>query len=121
MANKEYFITKLSFREDEKLIRDVYAYEYDGVTLSEGEDRQRYWMVNRTTEGSQISIMEPNPDENDKWIRKKPFTYNNGYYSWEFKLPENITKRKTFVSYYHHDDQNYRRRFENLFGEKIVW
>lgn len=120
MANKEYFITKLSFREDEKLIYDIFAYEYDGQNLSEGEDHLRHWMVNRTTEGSQISIMTPNPNEKDKWIRGKPFTYTNGYYSWDHKLPENITKRKTFVSYYHHDDQDDRTKFENLFGDLIV-
>lgn len=28
---KEYFITKLTFREDENLIQDVFSYEYDGT------------------------------------------------------------------------------------------
>jgi hypothetical protein len=120
MANKEYFITKLSFREDGKLIEDVFAYEYDGTTLSDGEDHLRHWMVNRTNEGSQISILKPNPDEKDKWIRGKPFTYTNGYYTWEHKLPLNITKRKTFVSYYHKDNQNDRTKFANLFSDLIV-
>lgn len=120
MANKEYFITKLLFREDAKLIQDVFAYEYDGKTLSEGENRQRHWMVNRTTEGSQISIMTPNPIEKNKWVRGKPFTYQNECYSWAFHLPKNITKRKTFVSYYHHDDQDHRVKFENLFGDLVV-
>lgn len=118
MANKEYFITKLSFREDGKLIEDVFAYEYDGTTLSDGEDHLRQWMVNRTNEGSQISIMTP--DEKGIWQRGKPFTYTNGYYSWEHKLPLNITKRKTFVSYYHKDNQGDRTKFENLFGDLIV-
>lgn len=120
MANKEYLITKLSFREDEKLIKEVFAYEYDGTTLSGGENHLRHWMVNRTNEDSQISIMTPNPNEKDKWIRGKPFTYSNGYYSWGHKLPENITKRKTFVSYYHKDNQTDRTKFANLFGDLIV-
>lgn len=118
MANKEYFITKLSFREDKILIEDIFAYEYDGANLSAGENHLRNWMVNRTTEGLQISIMTP--DEKGIWRRGKPFTYTNGYFSWEHKLPLNTTKRKTFVSYYHHDDQGYRNKFENLFGDLIV-
>jgi hypothetical protein len=120
MANKEYLITKLSFREDEKLIKDVFAYEYDGTTLSSGENQLRDWMVNRTNAGSQISIMTPNPNEKDKWVRGKPFTYNNGFYSWGNKLPKNITKRKTFVSYYHKDNQSDRTKYANLFGDLIV-
>jgi hypothetical protein len=31
-----------------------------------------------------------------------------------------LTKRKTFVSYYHHDDQYYRDQFENLFGDLMI-
>lgn len=120
MANTEYFITKLSFREDEKLIRDVFAYEYDGITLSSGETQMRNWMVDRTNEGSQISIMTPNPNEKDNWIRGKVFTYTNGFYSWGHILPKNITKRKTFISYYHKDNQEDRKKFANLFSDLIV-
>jgi hypothetical protein len=118
MTSKEYFITKLTFRDDQRLIKDVLAYEFDGNTLSGAEVRQRSWMVNKTEAGSQISIMTP--DKMGKWIRRTPFSYVNGYYNWEFKLPENSERRKTFVSYYHRDDQGYRETFENLFGDLIV-
>jgi hypothetical protein len=120
MANKEFFITKLSFRETERLISDVFAYEYDGNTLADGEVRQRHWLVNRAGEGSMISILTPNPDNAGNWIRGNMFTYTNGFFSWGMALPENTTKRKTFVSYYHHDNQNDRTKFENLFGDLIV-
>lgn len=120
MSAKEYFITRLSFREDEKMIQDVFAYEYNGNSLSDGETRQRLWMVARTTEGSQISIMTPDPNKENSWQREKPFAYENGLYSWSYTLPRNITKRKTFVSYYHRDDQDYHVRFQNLFGDLIV-
>jgi hypothetical protein len=118
MANTEYFVTKLSFREDENLIKDVFAYESDGRNLSEGSVRQRHWLVNRTEEKAQISIMKRN--EEGKWIRGNVFAYNNALYSWGTILPENITKRKSFVSYYHRDDQYYRERFENLFGDLVI-
>lgn len=115
---KEYFVTKLSFRDDEKLIRDVFAFEYDGTTLSDGETRQRHWLVNRANEGSKISVLKRN--EKGKWSRGNQFTYENNLFSWPETLPENITKRKTFVSFYHKDDQDYRERFENLFGDLVV-
>ena len=120
MTNKEYFITKLSFREEGDLIQDVFAYEYDGQTLSNGETRQRQWMVNKLNEGAQISIMTPNPDEEDKWIRGSLFTYENGYFRWAIKLPLNSTCRKSFVCYYHKDDQSSRNKFANIFNDLIV-
>jgi hypothetical protein len=120
MALPEYLITKLSFCEDEKLIKDVFVYEYDGQTLSAGENNNREWMVNKISNGSQISHMTPNPEKCEKWIRGEPFTYANGLFSWKLNLPQNITKRKTFISYYHHDDQEYKEKFLNLFGDLIV-
>lgn len=120
MANKEYFVTKLSFRDDGRLIQDVTVYEYDGQSLDNDAIQNRQWMVNKVTAGYQISIMTPNPDEQGKWERHNPFTYEGGYFKWEFKLPLNDTKRKTFVSYHHKDDQNSRTKFENLFGDLIV-
>ena len=116
--NKECFITKLSFRDDKKLIRDVFAYEYDGNNLSEGVDRPRHWLVNRNEAGSIISILTRNDE--GKWVRGKEFTYQNELFTWGIHLPKNITKRKTFVSYYHKDDQVYRDKFENLFEDLIV-
>ena len=115
---KEYFITKLSFRDDEKLIRDFFAYEFDGTTLSDGECRQRHWLVNRANEGAKISVLKR--IDNGKWSRGCQFNYNNNLFSWPETLPKNITKRKTFVSFYHKDDQEYRERFDNLFGDLVM-
>lgn len=115
---KEYFITKLSFRDNEKIIRNVFAYEYDGITLSNAETRQRPWLVNRANEGSKISVLKRNYE--GMWSRGNQFTYNNNLFSWPETIPENIAKHKTFVSFYHKDDQIYRERFENLFGDLFV-
>jgi hypothetical protein len=120
MANKEYFITKLSFREDNKLIQDVIAYEFDGTTLDGGENRLRHWMVNKVNEGAKISIMTPDPNDKKKWNRGKSFTYEEGCFRWAHKLPLNTTKRKTFVSYYHDDDQEYKEKFESIFRDLII-
>lgn len=120
MATNEFFITKLSFREHEKLIQDVTVYEYDGTELSGGENRDRNWMVQRVNQGYPISIMTPNPDQNDNWQRGNSFTYSGGYFTWGMELPKNIARRKTFVSFYHKDDQGYKERFNNLFGDLIV-
>lgn len=120
MANTEFFITKLSFRENERMIQDVTVYEYDGTNLSSSQTRDRNWMVGKVNNGYPISIMTPNPDKSDSWQRGDQFSYIGGYFTWGKKLPKNITCRKTFVSFYHKDDQVYRERFNNLFGDLIV-
>lgn len=116
----EYFITKLSFRPDHKLIQDVTVYEFNGTSISESQIRNRNWMVDRITNGYSISLMTPNPDKSESWRRGSQFSYVGGYFRWEKELPKNLTCRKTFVSFYHKDDQAYRERFNNLFGDLIV-
>jgi hypothetical protein len=120
MANTEYFITKLTFEEDRKLIDHVFAYEFDGTTLSAGEKQDRAWMVDRINKGYQISILKPNPEIDGKWISGKAFTYSSGYFGWDYSLPLNSTNHKTFVSYYHKDDQDDRQKFERQFRDLVV-
>lgn len=122
MAGKEYFVTKLTFEDDVRLIKDVIVYEYNGEFLTNPEQKDRNWMVQETKAGYPISVMYPQSDENQKrsWQRGNKFAYENDLFTWKFSLPEVLTKRKTFVSYYHNNDQEYRERFENLFGDLVV-
>jgi len=120
MAGKEYFINKLTFRDTERLIKDVCVYEYDGQNLSENGTMDRNWMVNKINAGYQISTMYPNPEKEENWKRGNTFKYENDRFTWGVGLPLNSTKHKTFVSYYHKDDQQYREKFERLFRDLVV-
>jgi hypothetical protein len=120
MPTKEFFITKLTFRDTERLIKDVCIYEFDGQNLSEGETQDRNWLVNKVNNGSQISAISPNPEKHKNWIRNNKFKYENGIFSWGLSLPLNSTKHKTFLSYYHNDDQIYKEKFKNIFGDLII-
>lgn len=118
MNNKEYFISKLSFREDNRLIEDICVREYDGENLSDGENQYRNWMISKQETGMKMSVLSK--DANGDWQRGNQFSYANELFTWYTSMPKNITKRKTFVSYYHHDDQQYRNLFEKLFEDLIV-
>lgn len=118
MNNKEYFVSKLSFREDEKLIRDTCVYEYDGKNLSNLGSKERPWLVSMVGKGYTISSLLR--ISNGNWKRGAEFSYVNSLFSWNPILPQNSTCHKTFVSYYHDDDQEYRTKFENLFNDLIV-
>ena len=120
MANKKYYITKLTFRDTERLIKDVCVYEYDGQNLSESEIQDRNWLVNKFNTGHQICEMKPNIEKRDSWIEGNQFNYENGYFKWGVNLPKNSTKHKTFISFYHNDDQEYRELFDRLFSDLIV-
>lgn len=120
MATKEFFVSKLTFRDDISLIRDVYAYEYDGNSIDGGQIQDRPWMVKKMNEGSKISIINPDPNKKDNWVRGDAFIYTNGYFQWGKELPLNSVNHKTFVSYYHNDDQAYKEKFENIFGDLII-
>lgn len=120
MSSKEYLITKLSFRDTKRLIKDVCIYEYHGHNLSDGETQERNWLVSKVNNGSTISVMSPNIEKQGNWIRGNKFNYEDGIFEWGVSLPLNSTKHKTFVSYFHKDDQEYRNKFERIFSDLIV-
>lgn len=117
---KEYFINKLTFRETERLIKDVSLYEYEDDVLVLIGTQDRDYLVRIANGNYQLSAMSPDPNDKDKWKRGNIFKYENGYFHWGKQLPLNSTMHKTFVSYYHKDDQEYRNRFENIFRDLIV-
>jgi hypothetical protein len=115
---KEYFVTKLSFRKDIQLIDTVSAFAYDGNVTSEYDTYNRDWLVQKKSAGSKISIAKT--DSTKFWQKGNEFTYSNNRFTWGEGLPMNLTRRKTFISYYHKDDQGYRNEFENRFGDLLI-
>lgn len=117
-----YGITKISFN---KQIESIYCGLIDNNKIVSFRTYDRKWFVEELKKGSVFN----------KYIRNKEGKYHkcNDIIRYDFinnkislggngciKLPENITKRKTFLSYYHKDDQVYKQYFENLFGDLIV-
>lgn len=114
----EFFVSKITFRESGDLIKEAFVYEFDGNTLSEGTTRNRDWLVNKIATGYSITVL--NRMNAGIWERGNAFGYQNNLFTWNVGLPKNLTKRKTFVSYYHTGDQVYREIFEKKFEDIIV-
>jgi len=113
----DYCITKLSITEN-GLIDNILLYKDLGESLdSEEMEKNRNWMVQQVENGKTFCSIKRN--ELGKWSKIGDLSYDGKIFRW-FIVPKNITKRKTFVSYYHNDDQNSRTKFENLFGDLIV-
>lgn len=116
----DYCISKLSFKEgtEVKRISHVIAHKDNGDTIGESEERDRNWLVQKCEAGISFCCITKN--ENGKWNYVCSFSLNNGGFNWDADLPLAITRRKSFVSYYHREDEDYRDRFDNLFGDLVV-
>jgi hypothetical protein len=113
----DYCITKLSLTES-GLIDSILFYKDLGESLnSEALEKNRNWMVQQVEIGKTFCSIKRN--DLGKWNKIGDLSYDGKIFSW-FIVPKNITRRKTFVSYYHHDDQSYREKYENLFEDLIV-
>jgi hypothetical protein len=112
----DYCISKLSLSTD-GMIDSVYVYKDDGNSLTTISHQTRGWMVQQVNKGKTFCSI--NKNEDGYWNKIGDFSYEGSIFIW-YLIPENSTRRKTFVSYYHKDDQDYRTKFENLFEDLIV-
>jgi MTH538 TIR-like domain (DUF1863) len=118
MKRADYCISKMSFDNSGKTITECLVHEDNDTSIGSGYIKNRNWLVQKVTAGNTFCCIEKGKD--GRWKKISDFMYNNGCFSWSANLPKAITRRKTFVSYYHKDDQAYRQAFENLFGDLIV-
>lgn len=114
----EYFISKLSFESSRQIIDNVIAHSWDGSNLTNLGQKDRNWLVTKSNSGFAISAL--NKDNKGTWERSNEFIFKNGYFTWKVSLPKNISKRQTFVSYYHLDDEDKREEFDLKFKDLIV-
>jgi hypothetical protein len=113
----DYCVSKLTLN-DNGMIDNIIYYEDQGDTLNPNiSEQNRQWMVNKVLEGKTFCAIKKN--EAGRWNKIGNFSYDGSIFRW-FGIPKNITKRKTFKSYYHYDDQEYKEKFNNLFDDLIV-
>ena len=112
----DYCVTKLS--TEDGYIKNIRLFKDLGESLdSEELERDRNWMVQQVNNGRTFCSIKKN--EFGKWNKIGDFTYVQNLFHW-YIVPKNITCRKTFVSYYHHGDEEYRTKFDNLFDDLVV-
>lgn len=125
----EYLITKASY--DQNILATVEGYKSDGQTVGEEFTQTRGQMWNMLTLGHNYYTITKKRE--NYWaivnpvyqIQIGPYIYfktvkdyykndNLGY------LPQVLTKRKLFISYYHKDDHKYKLLFEDFFGDLFI-
>lgn len=112
----DYCVSKLSQNEF-GMIDSIYVSEDLGNSLSSFKPHDRNWMVQQVSNGKTFCSIKKN--KTGSWEKIGDFFFEQNVFSWHI-IPKNSTKHKTFVSYYHKDDQEERNKFENLFSDLIV-
>jgi hypothetical protein len=112
----DYCISKLSLTID-GVIDNVCVYVDNGNSLNTIGNQTRSWMVQQVNNGKTFCSI--NKNDEGSWNKIGDFSYDGSIFRW-YLIPKNSTRRKTFVSYYHKENQDYRTKFENLFKDLIV-
>lgn len=112
----DYCVSKLSLNAN-GLIDNIICYEDLGNRLGASFERNRSWMVEQVSKGKTFCSIKTN--EKGGWNNIGEFSYDGRIFTWMI-VPKNITQRKTFISYYHCEDQDYKEKFGNLFGDLIT-
>lgn len=114
---EDYVITKISFNEEGNTIDRVLVHDDFEEHIGAGIIKNRRWLVEQTNAGRTFCCAKR---ETGGWSRECLFKRKvTGGFSWDATLPEELPKRKTFISYYHHDDQFYKEAFKNRFCDLI--
>jgi hypothetical protein len=113
----DYCVSKLSLNGN-GFIDTIICYNDLGDNLSNSSyEQNRSWMVREVLKGKTFCSIKRN--KKGSWNKIGDFSYDGRIFSWKI-VPKNIVQRKTFISYYHYEDQGYKEKFKNLFGDLIT-
>lgn len=114
---EDYVITKLSYNQSGNRIVSAYVYDDYENHIANGELRNRDWLAAQALNGKTFCCASNN---GKGWNRLSKVSYENGGFKILNRLPEALIRRRTFISYYHRDDQLYKQEFTKLTSDLIV-
>lgn len=119
MNEVDYWVSKVKW--DEKSTRIVSMVSHINTNNSVGATKEmtRNDMIRNLALGFSFYCIQKKEDSG--WLMSKEVTiHKDGGLIFDPSLPIDQTKRKTFVSYYHKDDSEYKKKFLNLMEDLIV-
>lgn len=115
----DYLISKEKWIPDTKRIESFLVHPDNDDTVGIGTERNRNWIIQKLSSGYTFKTIYKTED--GKWSCGGSVTLNqNRSMSWTDDLPLILTKRKTFVSYYHRANQSFKDKFINLTSDLII-
>jgi len=119
MNEIDYWVSKVKWDESGKRIVSMYIHQNEDNSVGVYEEMSRSDIIKYINDGFIFcSIVK---QENGKW-QKGSYVMTDGAIlkNIDIQLPLIQTKRKTFISYYHKDDSEYKKKFLNLMENLIV-
>lgn len=113
----DYCISKLTLNENNRIASVIYCEDLGDTLSAITTEQNRQRMVSKILEGKTFCAIKK--VEGGRWSNIGNFSYDGNIFQW-FKIPKNLNKRKTFKSYYHYEDQEYKEKFNNLFDDLII-
>ena len=123
----DYYISKVLYQQNKQILDKVEVYESNGQYLSGPVEMLRNTLFQHLQLGRSFSTMTKGED--GKWKHQEDV----GLYGQSIKvkndstsrddlgnIPYLLKKRKTFISYFHKDDEEYKNKFEWLTSDLIV-
>lgn len=126
----DYLISKVLYNQAGDKIDKVIVRKDNGDNVGDEIEMSRNTLTQNFASGKAFATMTKRPT--GKWQKLFNVYYNKNYYNDFISINANptkdnlgdipfyITKRKTFISYYHKDDEQKRIEFENLTDDIIV-
>ncbi|MNU46039.1 hypothetical protein D3C71_348930 [compost metagenome] len=115
----DYLVSKEKWETNVQRIKSFQIHIDHGDSVGSEFEQTREWTVQNLRLGKTFRCIHKTSD--GKWTEGESLTLStSGALSWNDKLPQNITRRKCFVSYYHKDDQRYKEEFVGLMSDLIV-
>lgn len=115
----DYLISKEKWQDKLKPIDSFIVHEDNIKSVGVEAQKSRAWVIEKIKAGKTFCCIHLN--EKGTWSKASKLELRvGGSLSWSEKLPHILTKRKTFISYYHKDDQKYKESFKNLTSDLII-
>jgi hypothetical protein len=126
----DYLISNVLYKQAGDKIDKVIARKDNGDNVGDEVEMSRNTLIQHFASGKTFATMTKK--STGKWHKLYNVHYTKNYYNDFISINSNptkdnlgdiplyITKRKTFISYYHKDDEQKRIEFENLTDDIIV-
>jgi hypothetical protein len=116
----DFLVSKEKWIPNIKRIDSLTIYIDNGDSVStKSYEVRRDWVVQQINKGKTFCCIHRNEDGN--WSQGSNLTLSTkNTLNWNDNLPLILPKRKSFISYYHKDDKDYKKKFCNLTSDLIV-
>ncbi|WMX17557.1 TIR domain-containing protein [Aureispira sp. CCB-E] len=115
----DYFVSKLKWKK-KGVVESFLVHSNDYASIDDnGIERQKSWVIQQLRTGKIFRCIHKN--EQGQWCKGAPLTLSQNFNSKDNSaLPLILPRRKSFISYYHKDNQTDKEHFKHLTTDLIV-